>query len=311
MERRDFPVLGRKVFFLNPPLSIGNYVFDALKQDQFEVYCVENYGVIKSLLKHYKDAICFIFIDDQLTLREWFNFIKSFEYEPELKSIFLGVISAKIRTTDKNKFIMNLKLPCGFTMLEGPVADICDSLKGILNVNGAKGRRQYIRLDCSENKNISGYVSVGLEIYNFKVQILSIAGFTCTISSKNSSVFKRGNISKNISLNVNRKIINCTGLVYDIKETKNASYVIVLFTKNTDQNSRNVISNFIYDVLKEKMDFNILHTKQDLTDYKAEVDFNYDKVNSTPLVKEESFDSPEANEILKNIGDLEDIPEIK
>ena len=52
MERRDFPILGRKVFFVNPPLSISTYVFEALKEDQFEAYCIDNYKVAKITNSH-------------------------------------------------------------------------------------------------------------------------------------------------------------------------------------------------------------------------------------------------------------------
>lgn len=191
MERRDFPILGRKVFFVNPPLSISTYVFEALKEDQFEAYCIDNYKVTKSLLKNYPDSICFIFIDDQLTLREWYNFIKSFEYDEELKSIFLGVISSRIRSTDRDKFLLELKLPGGFVMLGGPVAGVYNTIKGILTVNGAKGRRKYLRYNCSESKNISGYITRNMKIYPFRTNIISTAGVVCVFDAETSALIKK------------------------------------------------------------------------------------------------------------------------
>ena len=111
MTYRENPLLGRKVFFLNPPLSIENYVIECLKGDDYEVYVIPDYTSAKPVLRLYENAICFIFIDDGLTLEGWYNFIKSFEEDESLKSVFLGVISIKTKPKDQERFLMDLKLP--------------------------------------------------------------------------------------------------------------------------------------------------------------------------------------------------------
>ena len=303
MERRDFPILGRKVFFVNPPLSISTYVFEALKEDQFEAYCIDNYKVAKSLLKNYPDSICFIFIDDQLTLREWYNFIKSFEYDEELKSIFLGVISSRIRSTDRDKFLLELKLPGGFVMLGGPVAGVYNTIKGILTVNGAKGRRKYLRYNCSESKNISGYITRNMKIYPFRTNIISTAGVVCVFDAETSALIKKGAVIQNLFLNINRKTVNFSGMVYDIKPAKKGVYVIILFTKETENSSKITVLNFIYENLKDKMDIDIYRAAGDTTNYAAD---NFES-KAAAAAHIDQFDSPEANEILQNIGDLEEV----
>jgi len=64
MEYRENPMFGRKVFFLNPPLSIENFVVDGLKDEEYEVYIIREYSLAKPVLKHFENAICFIYIDD-------------------------------------------------------------------------------------------------------------------------------------------------------------------------------------------------------------------------------------------------------
>lgn len=305
MERRDFPVLGRKVFFINPPLAISTYVFDALKEDQFEAYCIDNYKVAKSLLKNYPDSICFIFIDDQLTLREWYNFIKSFEYDDDLKSIFLGVISSRIRATDRDKFMLELKLPGGFVMLGGPVAGVYNTIKGILTVNGAKGRRKFIRYNCSDNKDISGYITHNMKIYPFKTNIISTSGIVSVFDKDTARLLQKGVRIQNLFLNVKRKNINLSGHVYDIKPGTKVSYVIILFDGDMDANVKSSILGFIYDNLKLKMDFEIYRAPGDTTDYTVDKP----PKQGSGEVPSESFESPEANEILKEIGELEEVPQ--
>jgi hypothetical protein len=305
MERRDFPVLGRKVFFINPPLAISTYVFDALKEDQFEAYCIDNYKVAKSLLKNYPDSICFIFIDDQLTLREWYNFIKSFEYDEDLKSIFLGVISSRIRATDRDKFMLELKLPGGFVMLGGPVAGVYNTIKGILTVNGAKGRRKFIRYNCSDNKDISGYITHNMKIYPFKTNIISTSGIVSVFDKDTARLLQKGVRIQNLFLNVKRKNINLSGHVYDIKPGTKVSYVIILFDGDMDANVKSSILGFIYDNLKLKMDFEIYRAPGDTNDYTVDKP----PKQGSGEVPSESFESPEANEILKEIGELEEVPQ--
>ena len=135
MEYRENPMFGRKIFFLNPPLSIENGVAENLKEKEFEVYIIREYTLAKPLLRHYPNAICWIFIDDVLSFDAWYNFIKSFEYDDELKSIFIGILTARAKPKDQETFILNLKLPGGFVRLDQKGEEVTNQLIGILDLN--------------------------------------------------------------------------------------------------------------------------------------------------------------------------------
>lgn len=302
MEHRDFPALGRKVFFLNPPLSITTYVYDCLKEAQYEVYFINKYNEAKPILRSYPDSLCFIFIDDQLSLREWYNYIQSFEKDESLKSIFLGVISARIRPTDKEKFLMNLKLPGGFVMLGGPVAELFTTIKGILDVNGAMGKRKYLRLDCPNTDLVSGYLASGFRLYQFAIDTLSFAGFTCRMNTKMGFCFTKNMVIPNICVNLGRRTVACSAVVFEVRQVGDETIAILLFTKSTDKQSRIAIRNYIYQCLSEQMALLIKNSKPDMDNYK---DGGQDKSASS----EQVIDSPEANEILNNIEDAQEIDE--
>lgn len=299
MEHRDLPALGRKVFFLNPPLSITTYVYDCLKEAQYEVYFIDNYTEAKPVLRLYPDALCFIFIDDQLSLREWYNFIQSFEGDESLKSIFLGVISARIRPADKEKFLMNLKLPGGFVMLGGPVAELYTTIKGILDVNGAMGKRRYLRLDNTRETDISGYLASGFRLYQFSIDTISTAGFTCKMDLKNGFAFTKNMVVQNICINLGRRTVVCTAAVFEVRQTPNETIAILLFTKETDKQSRVAIRNYIYQSLASHMHSIIKSQRPDNENYK-------DKV-SEKASEDETINSIEANEILNNIEDAQEV----
>ena len=86
--RCENPIVGRKVFFVNPPLYVENYLHLELKQHEYEVYIISDFRYTKAALRHFPDALCFIFIDDEMSYDEWFNFIMSFQKDEKLKTIF-------------------------------------------------------------------------------------------------------------------------------------------------------------------------------------------------------------------------------
>lgn len=307
MAQSENPLLGRKIFFLNPPLSIATYVVNNLQEMQYEVYSIENYAVAKGVLKKFPDSLCFIFIDDQLTLKEWYNFIKSFELDDDLKSIFLGVISSRIKPNDKEQFLMNLKLPGGFVMLGGPVGDVLKNIKGILDVNGAKGCRQYLRLDCTNLKNVSGYLPYNFRLYKFSLHNVSSAGFACMIDTRNGYHFMKKQVLDNICLNFNRKTVTCSALVYDVNKLGHYEVAVLLFTKDTEKDTRITIRNFVYECLNLQLKLLITEIPDDQTNYR-----DWARVQAAANGEDsyyEQFVSNEGDEILNNLGELEDLSE--
>ncbi len=81
-----------------------------------------------------------------MNYEEWYNYIKSYEIDQKLDSIFIGVISNKANYNVREKYMMDLKLPGGFIMLNETIDITSNKIKGILEINGAKGRRKYIPL---------------------------------------------------------------------------------------------------------------------------------------------------------------------
>src|SRR5574344_206655 len=173
---RDNPVYGRKVFFLNPPYSVRKYVITSLQEMEYEVYTIDDYRDAKNILRHYKDSICFVNIDETLTADSWFNFITSFENDESLNSIFLGVVSERMRKSDKDLFLLKTKIPAGFIPLNGKIDDITETFRGILEINGAKGRRQYVRASCANDKDAILLYTTDSKMYQMKLLDLSSVG---------------------------------------------------------------------------------------------------------------------------------------
>src|SRR5574344_2154959 len=93
MNLKENNIFGRKVFFLCPSFDFRKIIIDRLFNLEYETYIINNVADAKNILLHFPDAICFINIDTTMESLHWLNFIHSFELDPVLSTIFLGIIS--------------------------------------------------------------------------------------------------------------------------------------------------------------------------------------------------------------------------
>lgn len=131
-EASKVDLFGRKIFFLNPAYSVRNEVITELQNEEYEVYIIESYRDAKNLLRLNENAILFINVDAQLAMNSWYNFIRTFEKEDVLSSIYIGIISERIRPADRELFLTTAQIPAGITMLDTDMKFITESILGVL-----------------------------------------------------------------------------------------------------------------------------------------------------------------------------------
>lgn len=268
--RCENPVVGRKVFFVNPPLYVENYLHLELKQHEYEVYIISDFRYTKAALRHFPDALCFIFIDDEMTYDEWFNFIMSFQKEEVLKTIFVGLMSATIQKQQHERFLMNLSLPGGFILLtEFKGSALIEKIVGILDLNGAKGRRKYLRWDCtSDDTPINGYFANGSQLLQVSIVNISSVGFVCYYPASYGDVLKKNTLIASFSITLGRRSIVTPSVVFDTKMVNASKYVsIMLFSKHVGQDDRKVIKNYVFDQLQDRFEKLVFASQPDVEDY--------------------------------------------
>ena len=268
--RCENPIVGRKVFFVNPPLYVENYLHLELKQHEYEVYIISDFRYTKAALRHFPDALCFIFIDDEMTYDEWFNFIQSFQKEEVLKTIFVGLMSAIIPKAQYERFLMNLSLPGGFILLtEFKGSALIEKIVGILDLNGAKGRRKYLRWDCSsEDTPINGYFANGSQLLQVSIVNISSVGFVCYYPASYGDVLKKNTLIASFSITLGRRSIVTPSVVFDTKLVNASKYVsIMLFSKHVGQDDRKVIKNYVFDQLQDRFEKLVFASQPDVEDY--------------------------------------------
>lgn len=310
MEFRENPIFGRKVFFINPPFVVEKHIIEWLKELEYDIYIIKNYQHAKAVLRRYENAICFINIDEQLSLKGWYNFIKSFESDLGLKSVFLGIMAARVGTTEVNKFLMNLKLPGGYISLNVMAEELMEKFHGILQLNGAKGRRKYLRLDCDHLDTVNGYVAYGNKLYNMTVENISSIGISCSFDKDIAFVFAKNTVLNNVSLSLGRWSVITQSVVFEVKTMNNKNIAILLFIKETPKEIKTSIRRFIYDVMTKRLDEFVASSVLDLENYnvskKSESDNaipDYDAPTDADAVAEadvEELDETEGSQETEN-----------
>lgn len=306
MAINENPVFGRKIFFLNPPYAIKTTVVEKLRAQEYEAFNIENYRIAKDLLRMNQDAICFIDIDSELSPKEWFNFVKSFEEDEVLSTIFIGILSQKVKLSDKNQFLLKASIPGGFIMLTEGLERITDKITRICEINGSKGRRQYVRLDCRTEEEATVHASKDGRLYTMKLIDISSVGFACAIPNKDADKFVEKEVVSSIIITLGKRTINCEAAIFAIKPGENFSTLVMLLLPSTATTTKNMIRNFVFTTMQKNIDLKASVIIEDKTDYSIEPK-NIENDNSSKFINDEAItDIMNADDI----SELEDIDEV-
>ena len=267
MESRENPLFGRKIFFVNPTFNIEKYLIDYLRKNEYEVYILKEYKKAKRVLSVYPDSMCFIDIDEQLSYSEWYNYMKSFSLIPELQGIYLGIVTQNATWEDKDKFLMNVRLPCGFTLISKQ-EKILEHFAAILDLNGAKGRRKYLRLDTRNEKDVSGYMTSEGKLYTINIKDISSVGFAITYKQELMSMFQKNTLIRNLCLSAGRKSMVCSCIVFNTQVNPDGTAMSVLMLTNENpESTKTYIRDYIFQKFDEKMNTLIANVEKDDTRY--------------------------------------------
>lgn len=267
MESRENPVFGRKVFFLNPPYQISQFVISRLRELEYEIYIIEDYRDAKNVLRHFPDSICFINVDKGLSLDEWLNFVISLEQEEALRSIFLGVICKGIRNSDKTHFMLHASIPAGFLTFNGNVTELTETLNEILNLNGAKGRRQSVRVTCAHDPTATVTLPTSDGNKAFRLLDISSVGIAAIAPVSYKSMFVPKTLFKNAPIRFGNNHVQGSLVLLMIKESPKFISLVFLFTQGTPNSVKSIIREYVAYNLQYEMRLAIANDPKDETDY--------------------------------------------
>ena len=253
MNLHENSYLGRKVFFAYPPYYITNTIIPKLSEAEYEVYVINQYQKIKPILQKFPDSICFFNIDaDDLTYTEWFRFIKTFEEDEVLSTIFFGVLSQHAPKIHRERFMTDIQLPAGFIQYIPDLPALTDRYIKILELNGALGKRKYIRADCGFNRSIF----VDLEVSGVRIplilQNISSVGLSCYANKTHLPYLSENSVHRAV-FHLGSTTFTGSVIILMKREVQERSIVVMLFSQGLSYSSRNIIREFIRDKMQENL----------------------------------------------------------
>ncbi|MBR4387421.1 MAG: hypothetical protein IKP51_12975 [Treponema sp.] len=260
------PVTGRKVYFLNPTYTLRDHVITALWDAEYEVYIIEDYQYVKNVLRKNPDSILYINIDVQMNFMAWYAFIESIHNDKKISSTIVGVISDKLSDVEKDMFLTKTKCDAGFFSTKETIPIIVSSFERILDMYGAKGRRQYVRAMC-----MGGNASVlwQAEGKMFELPIVDISKVSCSIKLEERFLgyLKPGRTIPKMTLKLNGRVFSMDMKVYAVHQKGTAIMGVLLFQENLPPTTQASIKDFIHKILHKVMASSVNGEAPDKCDY--------------------------------------------
>jgi len=251
-ENISSDLLGRKVFFLYPSALIQNQVVTELAQDEFEVYCSKNESRLKQWLSKFPDSILFANLNDGMKASAWDEWIRGIAVSSEYSKVDIGVISTIDDANLKNKYLGQLKIRCGYTVLKSDLPATVKQLTDILEGAHAKGRRKYIRAVTENEANTTVNLPINGTFINGTVKDISSVGFSCYF--KEDPELTKNSLIPDIQIRLATQLIKAEGIVFGSRMEGDQKIYVILLSQRTSPDVRTRIRKFIQFFLQARMD---------------------------------------------------------
>ena len=245
-------LIGKKIFFLYPSISVQNRIITALIQQEYEVYISKNKEKLKKALSKYPDSIVLIDINEQISESEWDIWITGIMEAPDMQGISIGVVTSNDDEQIKRKFLLALKVPCGYTVLSHDTEKTMTQIMSALQTVNAKGRRKYIRA-VMEKGEISGTVNLPVNgnFVNGVIKDISVVGISCTLNG--NPEIPKNTLFKNIQIRLQTNLLKVEGILFGSRSDGVNTIYVILFTQRIDPDVRTKIRTYIQHTLQQRM----------------------------------------------------------
>lgn len=271
MNQNENPVFGRKVFFIEPQGTLISFVIPKLIEQEYEVYTVNALNHAKNYLRGNPDSIVFVCINANLTVSGWLNFIKSFEEDEVLSTMLVGVIVHRQQKSERELLMINAELPAGYLELQASPEAMTQMISNVLELNGAKGRRKYVRADCAGDRAIYVAYNENGQQNLYGVDNISSVGLAFRCDESHVAKFPENSVMRNCTLVLHGEKVPFEAAVIMTKLDGKKPIVVVLFMKGSVVPYKQVLQRFIAERIQYCMDLQFETIALDDTDYNTVV----------------------------------------
>lgn len=271
LQTTNSAIYGRKIFFVCATFTLNTNIILRLMQQEFEIYKIDEYRQLKSILQLTPDAIVYINADSQNTPNVWFNYISAFEKDPQFKNVDFGVFAGKLKAPEIERYSKALKLSAGFYTLDKSFGDIMGRLMQKLDDIKAKGMRRFVRMNCSSNKSTEAYFVNGNMMYKMKLLDISSIGIGLKIPAKYGQIVQPNAVLHGLTLVLGPKQLKVNAKIHAAKMETDGILTVLIFTPDTTDDFRNYVRNYICEELQKDLLDTVITLPWDKTDYTIEI----------------------------------------
>ena len=244
--------LGRKIFFLHPSALVQNQIISELAQEEFEVYAVKDEAKLKRVLKKFPNSIVFANINEGMKESEWEEWIRGVMGSSELSGVDIGIVSFGTDENLRKKYVEQIKVKCGFTVLKSDTNAIIKQLMIILNGVNAKGRRKFIRAVMENETNTTVNLPMNGTFVNGVIKDVSVVGFSCAF--RDDPGLTKNSLYNDIQIRLQTQLLKAEGIVFGSRMDGEQKTYVILFTQRIDPSIRTKIRKYIQSHMQNKMD---------------------------------------------------------
>ncbi|MCL2609280.1 MAG: PilZ domain-containing protein [Treponema sp.] len=253
-NKGDSEFAGKKVFFLFPSATVQNGVIPELVQNEYEVYLAYNKDTIRRVLRKYPDSIVLVDTGEKMPEREWEQWVRTVMKAPDTASIAIGVVTTHGEAALKGKYLGELKVAAGFTILGQDMAANIRTVFEALHGLDAKGRRKYVRAaDLDGNATIN--IPINGEFVKGRVRDISAVGISFDL--EDSPAIEKNSVLKDVQIVLQSGRVNVEGILFGSREGKTETIYVMLFAQKTDFEARAKIRKHVQHALQSRMDLEL------------------------------------------------------
>lgn len=247
--------LGKKVFFLYPPSVIRDELIGRLLDQEYEVYMLKDIKMIEALLPRHNDSLVFVNIDAGLSEPEWEEWIRKKLADPKLAKIGIGIVSYNTDEKLQKKYLMDIGIQCGFIKLKLGLDESTKILLATLKANEGKGRRKYVRANCSKDALSGINLREGPIQTTGRLLDMSIVGFSCILNPDPG--FAKNRVLHDVQLRLRASLLRTKVVIFGSRSHEGQTVYVMLFTEPHNQAAREKIRNFIQLTLQADIEIEI------------------------------------------------------
>jgi hypothetical protein len=290
-EEEKKGLFGHKVFFLYPSYSFQTDILQRLRTMEYEVYTIQDYRLVRNILFKNRNSILYVNMDLIFNTATWVNFLYMLQEQDSLASNKFGIITEKADTNTIKNIELQVKHEAGIIRLENDTEENVRNIVKQLDSMDAKGRRQYVRANCLDDKIAEVFWLTNNTMFKLKIIDISAAGLAVIIPEKQKNSFKPGQLLQNINLMIKGKPMPIDAKIYAIKPGQNYLIGILMIEYTTDKNAMNLIREYVAETLDKKIQASIYGMDLDRNVYtvsekKFKASENQKKAEEPPKITE-------------------------